>query len=411
MIKALVIDPRNAGCSGDMFLSVLIDLFDDIETLDELVEIMKKSLKVDFSLERIPVIKKGIKSTSIQIDIKKDIEQKHATEIQDLFKAVLKELKLSEKAQNTALKMLTTLFEAESLVHGEKIEKLHLHETASLDTILDIIGTVLLLEKHEFLDVPIYGLPANVGSGFVTFSHGKMAIPPPAVVEILKASDYMFFSDDAKGELLTPTGAIILTVLTSNKINKIPPIKIKGIGYGAGQKDLPNRSNVLRILSVEIDEKQEVHYLSMLETHIDDVSGELLGGIVNKLLEQGALDVSYYPLIMKKNRPAYSLRVICEEDQASDLAFMIMKELGTLGVRESRFGRYELERKIVKKKFFIEGDIYECKYKERFLNDEIIGVKPEYEDVVSISEKTGIPLIELEVKLINFYHLEDEYCE
>ncbi len=411
MTKAIIIDPRNAGSSGDMFLSVFLDLFEDEVSLQELVELINKKFNSGMSVEVQKIQKKGIQSTHLQIEIENDIKKKHAKDLLSYCKMVLAELNITEKAAKLAEKMFMTLFEAESKVHGENIDELHLHETASLDTILDIIGTVFLLEKNNALDMSILGLPVNVGSGFVTFSHGKMAVPPPAVLEILKSKEYPFFSDEVDGELLTPTGATILTNLVNKKIQTLPPVKIQKIGYGAGNKEIPSRSNVIRVMEAEIEDEQSKNYLMMLETHLDDVTGELLGGIMKKLLENQALDVSYYPLLMKKNRPAYCLRVICEEDKSPELANMIMKELGTLGVRENRFARYELERRVVTKKFFIEEKKFECRYKERILNGEVIGVKPEYEDVIAISEETNIPLIDLESKLVNFYHIGDEFCE
>ncbi len=146
----------------------------------------------------------------------------------------------------------------------------------------------------------------------------------------------------------------------------------------------------------------------MLETHLDDVSGEILGGIVNKLMIQGALDVSYYPLIMKKNRPAWCLRVICDEDKASILAKFIMKELGTLGVREDRFGRYELDRRVVKKNINLKGRNFECRFKERMLDGEIIGVKPEFEDISNIANELKLPINELEIIIISQYYKGDK---
>ncbi|MCE7741748.1 MAG: nickel pincer cofactor biosynthesis protein LarC [Candidatus Heimdallarchaeota archaeon] len=409
--KAIIIDPRNAGSSGDMFLSVFLDLFEDKNSLNELVELINKKFKANMSVDPQKINKKSIHSTHLSISIENDIEKKHAKDLMIYCKMVLEELEISDKAKKLAEKMLMTLFEAESKVHGEDIEELHLHETASLDTILDIIGTVLLLERNNALERIFIGLPVNVGSGFVTFSHGKMAVPPPAVLEILKAKEYPFFSDEVDGELLTPTGAAILTNLVTKKLQSLPPVKIDKIGYGAGNKDLENRSNVIRVMSAEFEDDSTKNYLMMLETHLDDVTGELLGGVMKKLYANHALDVSYYSLFMKKNRPAYALRVICDEDNSSELAKIIMQELGTLGVRESRFARYELERRVITREFFIEKKKFKCRFKERILDGKVIGAKPEFDDMITIHEETNIPLVDLENKLINFYNMGDEFCE
>ncbi len=404
MSKALIIDPRIAGCSGDMFLSSILDLTESKENLDELVSSINTTLSTKMNVKVEKILKKGINSTHLVIDIEEDLKSHHASDLMDSLKKVLDNLNLSGVAKNKAQQMLQLLFQAESKVHGGSIEKLHLHETASVDTILDIVGTIWLLEKHGLLDIPIYGLPVNVGSGFITFSHGKVSVPPPAVLEILQKLEYSFFSDEVDGELLTPTGIILLGGLVTNQINQLPPLRVQSIGYGSGNKDIPSRSNVLRTLLVDLHKESSKHYLSMLETHLDDVSGEILGGIVSKLMEHGALDVSYYPLIMKKNRPAWCLRVICDEDKASILAKFMMKELGTLGVREDRFGRYELERRVVTKEITVEGKGFQCRFKERMLDGEIVGVKPEFEDIASIANETKVPINELEIKLVNMYY-------
>lgn len=409
--QALIIDPRLAGCSGDMFLSTLLNLVESKESLTKLVEIINTNLKTDFSYDFTEISKKGIKAGKINIEIKTDIDFNQVEKINEAFEKILQKLQLSDDARNLAKEIFQTLINAESEVHGVGVEKLHLHETASLDTFFDILGSVLLLERNNFIGIPILGLPVNTGSGMIKIAHGKVTIPPPAVLKILENKDYIHFSDEVVGEMLTPTGAAILTNLVETQISQLPPIRIKKIGYGAGTKDLPDRANVLKIILVELEEETSKHYLSMLETHLDDVSGEMLGGIFPILMEEGALDVSYYPLIMKKNRPSWCLRIICEEEHSSKIAYLIMKELGTLGVRENRFGRYELDRKVVKKKFFFENQVVECRFKERLLEGKILGVKPEYEDLIKIRKITKLPLVELEKKLIELFYLEDEQCE
>jgi uncharacterized protein (TIGR00299 family) protein len=411
MSKVLLIDPRLAGCSGDMIISALKDLLGDEETLIELSQTINDTFATEFDIQFSKVLKQGMQASQLKIEIKKDIDFNQAEKITQAFKQILSKIKLSQKATELANDMINTLLSAEASVHGKDREELHLHETASLDTIFDILGVVKLLDKHNLINVPIYGLPVNTGSGFITFSHGKVTVPPPAVLEILKKKEYPFFSDEIDGELLTPTGITILSNLVTRVIRQFPPITIQKVGIGAGMKELPKRANTVRFLLAETIEDSSKFYLSMLETHLDDVTGELLGAMIPLLLEKGALDVSYYPLIMKKNRPAWCLRVICDENKAAELAEFMMRELGTLGVRENRFARYEMDRRVSKKKFFIRDNKVECRYKERIVNEEVVGVKPEYDDLIKISKITDIPLIELERKLIELYYLEDEHCE
>ncbi|MHA1305215.1 MAG: nickel pincer cofactor biosynthesis protein LarC [Candidatus Heimdallarchaeaceae archaeon] len=401
-MKVLVIDPRLAGASGDMFLAALVDMVGE-KYLLEFVEKINGYFKSEMSITVNKIKKKGMASTYLGIEINQDLKYHHVTDLNRELEGFLDYLSLSNKAKEKVKETFNYLFRAESIVHNTPIESLHLHETASIDTFLDIVGFFYLLEKHDFLDLSILGLPANVGKGFVTFSHGTVAVPPPAVAEIMSSSSYMMFSDGTEGELVTPTGAAILAAIVTKKINQLPPLKIEKISRGAGTKDLEKRANVLTIFLADIPEETTKHYLTMLETHLDDISGEIMGGIMPTLLEKGALDVSYYPLIMKKNRPGWSLRILCDQEKASELAYYVMRELGTLGVRESRFARYELNRRVNIKNVKIKGKEYKCRYKERLINGEIIGAKPEFEDMLMISKDTETPLVELEKELIHQY--------
>ncbi len=403
-MKALLIDPRLSGASGDMFLSTFIELFNDLETIQELVNLLNKLYSANISIKANKVMKKGIQATKLSIIIENDIHVHHATDMLKVFDEVLDKLQVSERVKTRSKNTLNLLLEAESTVHGQPIETLHLHETASLDTVLDIIGVYYLLDKYDMLDLPIFGLPVNVGSGFVTFSHGKVSVPPPAVQEVLKNTGYLFFCDEVKGELLTPTGAILLSTLVSKKITQLPPMQIEKIARGAGTKNLEQRANVLTIYKADIPRSLNKQYISILETHLDDVSGEILGGIVEDLFNEGALDVSYYPLFMKKNRPAWCLRIITDEENSSRLAGFMMEELGTLGVREYRHARYELDRRIIIKQVQLDGGTFECKFKERLIDDKVVGVKPEYDDVKRIAHLTSIPIIQLEKKLTELYY-------
>ncbi len=406
-MQAIIIDPRIAGCSGDMFLASVCDLVEDTSYLDELVANINTIFNIEIEINKESVLKKGVSATYLKIDIKKDIKSHHATDLLDKAMLLAEKLSIEEKNKELALKMLNSLLDAESAVHGQPIEKLHLHETASIDTLLDIYGTVFLLERNGLLSLPIYGLPVNVGSGFVTFSHGTVSVPPPAVLEILKTTNYPFFSTETKGELLTPTGAIILVNIVQKTINQLPALTLTKLGKGAGTKNLEHSPNILSLMLVDLPINEKKHYLSMLETHMDDVSGEILGGMVPALLVHGALDISYYPLMMKKNRPAWCLRLICEEEKASELSFFVMKQFGTLGVREQRFARYELERRVISKTFELKGKIISCKFKERIFEGKVIGAKPEFDDVERIAKELEEPMLNIEKTLSHLYYLEE----
>ncbi|MHA1852825.1 MAG: nickel pincer cofactor biosynthesis protein LarC [Candidatus Heimdallarchaeaceae archaeon] len=400
-MKGLIFDPQIGGCSGDMFISALIDLTNDTETLEELVSVINTitEAKLSFSAEKL--VTKGISATKLQIFIEKDLHIHHGTELIDLAEEILSKLGVSSKAHDIVKRSFALLLKAESIVHGKSIDEVHLHETASIDTLFDIIGVILLLEKNNLLESPKLGLPVNVGTGTIKIAHGVVSVPPPAVAKILELSKYPFFSDGTKGELLTPTGAVLLCSLSTSVTEYIEPCVAEGIGYGVGTKELSQRANVFRILQVSFRDEIDFAHHTMLETHLDDVSGEILGALVDKLLSNNALDVAYYPIFMKKNRPAYNLRVICRDKDAKDLAILLIKETGTLGVRLTRLGRYEVKRRIEEHTVQFNNLEFRCRIKVREINDEVIGYKPEFKDLQEIAKATGIPLLTVEKEVLS----------
>ncbi|UJG43918.1 MAG: nickel pincer cofactor biosynthesis protein LarC [Candidatus Heimdallarchaeum endolithica] len=404
-MEVIIIDPRLAGASGDMLLASIVDLVGEKHLL-EFIEQLNEYFKTGISININRIKKKGLNSIYLELAINRDIPYNHVVDLKRELNGFLEYLPISSVAKSKIKETFQLIFKAESIVHNEPLETLHLHETASIDTFLDIVGFYYLLEKNNLLHVPFLCLPINTGSGFVEFSHGKVSVPAPAVSEIARAKRLLVFSDQTEGELLTPTGIAIIASVITKQIEVLPPIIIKKIARGAGTKNLKNKANVLTLFYSDIPEDESKHCLSVLETHVDDVSGEILGSIVSLLLEKGALDVSYYPLVMKKNRPAWNLRIICEKEKASELAHFVMLELGTLGVRETIVTRYELERQITVKKVEIKGKTFECRFKERMIKGEIVGAKPEYEDIKRISQETEIPLIDLEKQLIKQYYSE-----
>jgi len=250
--KLMVVDPRGAGCSGDMFLAALTHLLGSRDTLSEFVEKANRMGQFELCSRPHLTVKGGIEAIYLSIEVRRDIDTGDAASLIRLMDRLLAHLSVSDAASTLSRDVMSALLEAESAVHGKPVEALHLHETASADTLLDIAGTVYLLEKKGLLGIPVYGLPVNTGSGFVTFSHGTMPVPPPAVLNLLEAGRYPFFSDGVNGELLTPTGAALLTRIAGRPVTDHPPIRVTATGYGAGKKDLPFRPNVLRISTAEV---------------------------------------------------------------------------------------------------------------------------------------------------------------
>lgn len=395
-MEGIIFDPQVSGCAGDMFVSALVDLTGDKNTIQDVVTAINTLTDAEVAVDFETRVVKGISSTKMNVYITKDVQIHHGVELLGLALDVAKELNCSAKGVETIQRAINLLLEAESVVHGSTREHVHLHETASLDTILDIVGTVTILERNNLLEVQKIGLPVNTGSGTITIAHGKVSVPAPAVSKILEITHYPAFSDGIKGEMLTPTGAILLSTLVTTATDYLPPHIVKAIGYGAGSKEFPDRANAFKVMKVQFSDEIDLTKHTMLETHLDDVSGEILGGVIEKLLSQGALDVSYYPIFMKKNRPGYNLRVICKDSDAKELALTMMKETGTLGVRITRTGRFEAKRILEEHKVTINNREFSCKIKKRLIGNRVIGFKPEFEDIKKISEATNLPLITIE---------------
>ena len=270
---------------------------------------------------------------------------------------------------------------AESKVHDKPINKIHFHEIGAIDTIIDVASAVIWLKKLGI--EKIYCSKLNVGTGLVEFSHGKWPVPAPATAEILK--NVPIYHNSIEAELVTPTGAAIITTL-AEKFGEMPTMKIEKIGYGAGTRDL-EQPNVLRVFLGELN-KNDNETINIIETNIDNMNPEIYPHIIDQLMENNALDAYLTNIIMKKGRPAVKLTVLSEIKNTDRLCNIIFDETTTLGVRIHPASRKTLERgtKKIKTKY---GNV---KVKISKLNNEIKNIMPEYEDCVKIAKNKKIPL-------------------
>ena len=365
-----LLDPFS-GISGDMFLSAMIDFVDK----EELINIIKKVIDVDIEIKKVK--KCHILANKVNI-IPKDIDYK-ANTYKDI-KNIIKSSDIQRDVKITALEILRILANAESRVHDIAIEDVHFHEVGNYDTIADIVGAAYIINKLNLKDNCLYR-PINVGSGFVETEHGLLPVPAPATAEILKGLE-IFFSD-IKEELTTPTGAAIIKYINPKLAKK--SFIIKEISYGAGDKDL-ELPNVLRVFEIESINDDVV----LLETNIDDIPAEILGYLY-EVLEGKVRDLHFIPTYMKKNRPAYTVRAIVDRNKANEVAKIIMRETGTLGVRIFDIERITADREFKTIKLFDES----VKIKIGKVDDDIISQKPEFEDLKKIAKKYGIPLKDL----------------
>ncbi len=408
--KILVIDPRIAGAAGDMFVAALLDLGASKQRLDKLAELLVEHLEFleEFKVEVRDVKKGAIRAKKLEL---KAVEHRNhhnhhhghhheytALDMRRDAEQVSRELGLSERGISGVLRAMDLLIDAECSVHGVPREEAHFHELASSDTLFDIIGTYALLEELGFLsdDSKIYSLPAAVGSGRIRMAHGEFASPAPAVLEIARRTGLPLTSLSVNGELLTPTGAAIIASVSHRFLNTLPFMIVERIGHGAGEREFEGIPNVLRLISGRDAVGGELEPVSVLETNIDDTTGEVLGHVVERMLDAGALDVQVIPSTSKKSRPSHLLQVIVKPGMEQEIARRIMLETGSLGVRVYNVFRYVAQRSIEEKKVVVRGREFRVRVKKSVLPDgSIVNIKPEYDDAARIARELGIPLREV----------------
>ena len=367
-----LLDPFS-GISGDMFLSAMIDFVDK----EELINIIKKVINVDIEIKKVK--KCHILANKVNI-IPKDVKYE-ANTYKEIVN-IIKKANISDSIKTSALEILKILAEAESRIHNVDVENVHFHEVGNYDTIADIVGASYIINKLNLKDNCFYK-PINVGNGFVKTEHGLYPVPAPATAEILKG--FKIFFSDINEELTTPTGAAIIKYINPKLIKE--SFTVKKISYGAGDKDFNNFPNTLRVFKIENMKRED---MVLLETNVDDVSPEILG-YLHDILDGKVRDLHFIPTFMKKNRPAYTIRAVVDKDRVNEVAKIIMRETGSLGIRVFKIDRIIADREFKTIKLFNE----DVRVKIGRVDDEIISQKPEFEDLKKIAKKYNIPLKEL----------------
>jgi len=417
--RVLVIDPSIAGIAGDMLVAALIDLGANTEIIYEVAQIIENTIPEvkEINAEIIEVLRCGIRAKKLELKVK-ETKMHHVPGRQMILwlNNVIKKMNLSAKAQNISNRILNNLLEAEAKIHGSSINDVHLHEIGSIDTIFDIVSTVALLEDLKLLDNIKYSLPVAVGGGYFKAVHGLLPSPAYITLELLKSKNFYIIGGPINQELTTPTGAAILVTLTKS-INFIPLMKIERVGYGAGSRDYQEIANVVRVLlgtyNEELHTNLRLENIYVLETNVDDVSGEVLGYVIRELLNEGALDVSVIPVITKKNRPGHIVKVISNMENLSKLVAILIQQLGTLGVRIQGMYRYVVPIR-EQRKVKINGQIIRFKICKDG-KGRIIRIKPEFDDMERASKMLGIPLHDLliiinkEIEKLREQQNEDNY--
>ncbi|MFH1114947.1 MAG: nickel pincer cofactor biosynthesis protein LarC [Pseudomonadota bacterium] len=372
-----------AGASGDMILGALLDAGLELDTLKG--EIAKLGLS-HYGLGVEKVVKRGIGGSRALVNVEHDHHHhhRHLHHIEE----IIGKSGLDEEVKEKSIRIFRRLAEAEAKVHRTDIDSIHFHEVGAMDAIIDVVGSVaglavLGIEK-------VFCSPLHVGSGTVECAHGTLPVPAPATAELIKGKPA--YSTGVQGELLTPTGAAVLTTLAA-EFGPMPAMTVDAIGYGAGTSD-PSIPNLLRVSIGRLDEAAsglEAERVAVAETNIDDMNPQMYDYLIERMLAMGALDVFLVPIQMKKNRPGTKLCVICRPELVSRIAEFVLRETTSIGLRwriDERLKAYR-EIKEVPTKY---GPL---KFKVARLGETVVNIGPEYDECRRVALEMNIPLKEV----------------
>ena len=369
-----------------------------VEDENYLINELKKLNLEGYKIEISKKVKNGITGTYVDVIVDGKDEYGHVHHLEEHehhhhnhehrnlqdINNIIDASSLNQEVKDLSKRIFLRVAKAESKVHNKKIEEVHFHEVGAIDSIVDVVGTAILINKIN--PDKIISSIVNDGYGFIECAHGKMSVPVPATTEIFANSNVKFRQIDIDTELVTPTGAAIIAELAED-FTYLPAMTTQKIGWGAGTKDL-KIPNVLKVYLGEMETENEDFVV--METNIDDCSGEILGYTQEKLFQNGALDVFYTPIFMKKNRPAYRLTVACRKEDMYKLQNIMFKETTTIGIRY----RYEYRTELGRTETEIDTKYGKLKVKEVTSNGEKF-IYPEYESMKKLAEKNNIPLKEL----------------
>ncbi|GLI38228.1 nickel pincer cofactor biosynthesis protein LarC [Geobacter hydrogenophilus] len=370
-----------AGIAGDMTVAALLDLGVPFEVVRDAVECLPLPHS-SYSLAVERTSRKGIAAARFVVRVEEHQPHRHYADIA----AMIEESTLAEGVKEKAQRIFFRLAEAEAKVHGVEIGRVHFHEVGAVDSIVDIVGAAAAL---EWLGIDaVHAAPLPLGSGFVETAHGRLPVPAPATAELLRGLP--IHGEAGAGERVTPTGAAILAALATG-FGRAPAMTVTGVGCGAGTKDFDDIPNVLRLFVGEAEGGLLRDEVCIIETHIDDMNPEILGHVLERLMEAGALDAAFSPLQMKKNRPAVKLTVIARPGQRDELASLVLRETSAIGVRfypasRLKFSRAKEERSTslgpVTVKVIRDGE-------------RVVRVTPEYDACRRIAVEREMPLLEV----------------
>lgn len=395
MTKIVIIDSQIAGISGDMLLSSLVDIgANKKKVIDSIYACQDyfngtKIRKVDF----LKSVSHGISCTKFLFDY---VDSTHSREGSTVYKAISAcsdSLRLSNLAKSFVLNSLKRIILAESKIHGSSYTSVQLHEISTIDTAADLIGTAVALDNLKLFSSKFYSTDLAVGNGLLEFSHGVVPNPGNAILEILNGSHILLVPGKLDGELTTPTGASMLVNLDPEHVSQYPPIIPAKVGNGGGQKEGKNVANILRVVIGNSNSKLDYPLESIyeLETNVDDVTGEVIGNMIDVLYENNAKDVIVLYGISKKSRPSFVIKVLSDKTSKDSLIKIILNETGSLGCRVNELNRIIVPRSFMTLPVSIHNRKFEVNVKiSRSTNGVINNMKPESNDIKKISRTLKI---------------------
>ena len=403
-MKTLYLDCFS-GISGDMLLGALVDAG---VNGDALISELSKLNVEGYTLSFEKKAKNGIGGTDAHVDLASEAhnhdhhgdhqhEQDHHNNDHNEqhehhhhlsrnyadIKHIIETSSISDRVKELSKKVFYEIASAEARVHMKPVEEVHFHEVGAVDSIVDIVGVCICLDMLGIEKV--YASELHDGKGFIKCQHGTIPVPVPAVMEMLKGSGIPLIQENVNTELVTPTGFAIVKCVAES-FGPIPVMDVQNVGYGFGKRETGG-FNALRAVLGESKEKSSLEELIVLETNIDNISGEVLGYTMERLFNDGALDVFHTPIYMKKNRPAVMLSVITKADKEQVMADILLKETTTLGIRRYVISRYVMERDMLT----VSTKYGEIRLKKAWI-DSFVKYSPEYEDCATCAKRNGVPI-------------------
>jgi len=371
-----------SAAAGDMIMASLLDAGVPVAALR--TELGKLALE-GWELRAREVMKGVFRATKVDVEIDRGAHR-HQRSLGDIL-AILERSALTPSVKERAARIFTRLADAEARVHGTDRESVHFHEVGAVDAIVDVTGAVLALDLAGVQAVHVSALP--IGGGHVGGAHGRIPVPGPGTAELLRG--FPVVDTGVRAELVTPTGAAILTTLAASA-GRMPSLTVDAVGYGAGTVDLPDTPNVLRCFLGETTASEAGDETVLeVETTIDDMSPQLYEPLIERLFEAGALDVYLQPVIMKRGRPGIVVTVLCAPERAGDLSRALFEESTTIGVRWSERRRARLQREMI----VLTTAYGAIPFKVSRLQGRIVTVTPEFADVARIAREKSLPVREV----------------